>query len=62
MCAMTLERDATRLNCPHSEAVAIGSARNAELMRCRVCDQIFARQTNRVSAIRSMWTRFLSIR
>src|SRR2546427_12369218 len=62
MCAMTLEREATRLNCPHSEAVAIRSARNAELMRCRGCDQIFARQTNRVSAIRSMWTRVLSIR
>ena len=62
MCAMTLEREATRLNCPHSEAVAIGSSRNAELMRCRVCDEIFVRQANRVSAIRSMWTRFLSIR
>src|SRR3989475_10401665 len=62
MCAMTLEREATRFNCPHSESGAIWYSRNAELVRCRVCDQLFDWQKKRVSTIQSMCLALSSLR
>jgi hypothetical protein len=62
MCAMSLERETVREKCSHPDAEMIGSDANAEFMRCRLCSQIFVRQSGRIWAIRSsrpsaMWIR-----
>jgi hypothetical protein len=62
MRTMNLERETVRENCSHPDAETIGSDANADVLRCKLCSQIFVRQSERAWAIRftrpsAMWIR-----